>query len=160
MEFASKRWFAILIFSALTLCIAGCGDLNELWEGNPSSASGAPPSDQAVIALRTEADLPAEVPRDIRILEGAKALSAIKTGDGVTKGNGYYQLSYRVSASLQDAAARYRQILKDDKFDFVDEPVAESVSISGSTPAWMFYLTISKSSEVKGETAITISYTK
>ncbi|QMV44104.1 hypothetical protein [Cohnella cholangitidis] len=130
-----------------------------LLNSNGTDNKAKPPAASA-IATDPVTKLPADVPADIPILDGAKGITAVRTGDGVTKGDGFYQLSFRVASGLEETATIYRNKLEEKKYDYEDEPVADSVSLTGNTPSWIFYLTIAKSTEVKGETSVTISYTK
>jgi hypothetical protein len=156
---ARKRNLYVLVSLLFLVIPAGCGTLANLIDDNGSNPTASPTA-QTAVAHQPGTKLPPDVPADIPILEGAKGLTAVKTGDGVTKGGGFYQLSYLIAAKMEDTALRYRKILADHKYDYEDEPVADSVSLTGSTPSWIFYLTIAKSSKVAGETSVTISYSK
>lgn len=155
---AVTRVRLLLVVSLLcTISLTGCSSLAQ-WIDGPSNNTSKPA--QAVSASENNSTLPADVPKDIPLLDKAKSIIALRTGDGVTPGDGFYQLSFRVASTVDQTAAQYRKILDDKHYDYVDEPVADSVSLTGNTPSWKFYLTIDKSTEVKGETTVTISYSK
>ncbi|WP_239613590.1 hypothetical protein [Cohnella mopanensis] len=155
MNPVTKRGVLVLFTLLCIVPLIGCSSLASLLDSDNSK----PPA-QSALATSQASELPADLPKDIPIVDGAKAITAVRTGDGVTKGNGFYQLSFRVTTSLVETASLYRNKLAELEYDYVDEPVADSVSLTGNTPSWNFYLTIAKSTEVKGETSVTISYSK
>ncbi|MCD9021472.1 hypothetical protein [Cohnella silvisoli] len=154
----AKASLLLLFIQVALVSLVGCSASRMFDSTDPGSESIQP--SQTALAAVSSSELPSDVPKDIRILEGAKDVTAIQTGDGVTKGDGFYQLSFRVRTSLEETAKLYRAMLIDKGYEFMDEPVEGSVSISGSTPTWVFYLTIAESTEFKGETSVTIAYTK
>lgn len=150
----ARGLLALIVTLVALASLTGCSLSRMLDSIDPGNGSKQP-AQTALVAMSSP-----EVPTDIRILEGAKDLTAVQTGDGVTKGQGFYQLSFRVKTSLEETAKLYRSLLTDSGYEFKDEPVEGSVSISGSTPSWLFYLTIAKSTVYKGETSVTIAYSK
>ncbi|QJD82136.1 hypothetical protein [Cohnella herbarum] len=156
---AHKKSLIVSIAILSLSLLVGCSQLAEWIDGK-----GAGQSDQqtakTALAHQPSPTLPPDVPTDIPILEGAKGISAVRTGDGVTKGDGFYQLSYQLATDFKDTALRYRKVLADNKYNYEDEPVTDSVSLTGSTASWIFYITIAKSSKMPGESSVTISYTK
>jgi hypothetical protein len=154
----AKASLALFVTLVALASLIGCSLGRMLDSIDPGS--GSKQLSQTALAATPSPGLPGDVPKDIQILKGAKEVTAVQTGDGVTKGEGFYQLSFRVRTSLEETAKLYRAILTDKGYEFMNEPVEGSVSISGSTPSWLFYLTIAKSTEYKGETSVTIAYTK
>jgi hypothetical protein len=155
---------AIIAVAALLLAttMAGCdaSSFIDKVSSDGGAKSGASPSATAALAANHDPVLPSDVPKDIEILGKPKEVLTVKTGDGVTPGDGFYQLTFNVSTSLDQTAQDYRAYLTGNGYEFVDEPIAGSVSLSGATPTWKFFLTIAKSTEVAGQTSVTIAYTK
>jgi hypothetical protein len=154
----AKASLALFVTLVALASLIGCSLSRMLDSIDPGS--GSKQLSQTTLATTPSPGLPNDVPKDIRILKGAKEVTAVQTGDGVTKGDGFYQLSFRVGTSLEETAKLYRAILTDKGYEFMNEPIEGSVSISGNTPSWLFYLTIAKSTEYKGETSVTIAYSK
>lgn len=105
-------------------------------------------------------DIAGKAPNDIPILESAKDLKKTKVGEGVVRGDLYYEISFRLEYAIEPIVEQYRKIFDDLGLDYADQLEKEIYSVTGSTGPWEFIMTITLSNEHKGESVVKIVYLK
>ncbi|TCZ81122.1 hypothetical protein E0485_02270 [Paenibacillus albiflavus] len=139
---------AMLIISLL----AACGSRSEAVDAANSIKQ------QIDKSIEQPSSTPASVqpPADIPILNQSKNLAVEHAKDEVFEN---YLVSFDMELAIKEVSDQYRQILKDKGYTFKESEIKGAIFYSGETPNYTVMMTIDKSTQVEGETSVSIAYT-
>ncbi|RKP53873.1 hypothetical protein D7Z26_10780 [Cohnella endophytica] len=127
----------------MTAAVSGCGGgKNENALGSINSQNHLPQQEET----KQESAAPSpEAPNEFPVLDNAQNVTSSQTGPGIHKGERYYHIRYNVDESIEETGERYRQILKDQGLEIIEQDLeagggAQMYKVN--TKSWQVTLTI------------------